>query len=155
MSAGGYQEWIEGNQRFLSAALEQERAALAHYAGHEAPKKAATDGESQPPAQEMASPPALERLCAVFGMSPFERRLLLWCAGAELDAGFAQSLADAQGDASRRRPCFSLALAVMPEAHWSALTPASPLRYFNMIEPVPGQGLSSAPLQIDERILHY
>ena len=41
----------------------------------------------------MDPPPALERLCATFGLSRFERDILLLCAGVELDAQFAQTVA--------------------------------------------------------------
>ncbi len=155
MSTHEDRPWLDSNQRYLTAALAVERAALARYSGQAGDEVEATQAAMLKILAEMSSPPALERLRALFGLSIFETRLLLWCAGVELDAGFAQTLAEAQPDAASRRPSFSLALAVIPEAHWSALTPASPLRYYRLIEPGSGVGLSSAPLQIDERILHY
>jgi vesicle-fusing ATPase len=86
----------------------------------------------------------------MFGLSPFESDLLVLCAGTELDAGFAELCREAGN-----RPTFSLALAALPGAHWSALTPAAQLRYWKMIEVGPGDALMTAPLRIDERILHY
>src|SRR6185436_12040728 len=49
----------------------------------------------------------------------------------------------------------SLALAALPGAHWSAITPSGPLRYWRMIEVRPSEVLVTAPLRIDERILHF
>jgi hypothetical protein len=101
------------------------------------------------------SPPALETLCAAFGLSAFERDVLLACAGVELDSAFAACCAAAQGDARRAYPTFGLALAALPEAHWSALSPASPLRRWRLVEVGSGETLTTSPLRISERVLHY
>ena len=100
-------------------------------------------------------PPALERLCAAFGLSRFERDILLLCAGVELDAQFAQTVARAQRDSHLAFPSFSLALAALPEAHWSALTPVAPLRRWRLIEVTAGETLAASRIRIDERVLHY
>ena len=102
---------------------------------------------------------ALERLCAVFGLSSFERDVLLLCAGVELEASMAALVAEIQ--AGRAVPTFGLALAALPEAHWSALTPAAPLRRWHLLELGPGEHLTcgetltTSPLRLDERILHF
>jgi hypothetical protein len=101
------------------------------------------------------SPVTLDTLCATFGLSSFERNLLLLCAGIELDSTFAPLCAAAQGEADRTFPTFSLALAALPGAHWSALTPGAPLRRWRFIEVGAGPSLTIAPLRIDERVLHY
>ncbi|MUM34420.1 ATP-binding protein, partial [Mycolicibacterium sp. CBMA 361] len=41
----------------------------------------------------------------------------------------------------------------LPDAHWSALLPDAPLRYWHLIDPGTG-ALTAAPLQIDEWLLH-
>jgi hypothetical protein len=107
-------------------------------------------------AHDPTAPPALEGLAAVFSLSPFEREVLLLCAGMELDADFPRLCAEAQGDARRTYPTFSLALAALPEPHWDALTPAGPLRRWRLIEVTSGtEPLVHSPLRIDERVLHY
>src|SRR5262249_41803373 len=106
-------------------------------------------------AAAMPAPPALETLCATFGLSPFERAVLVLCAGQELDSRFAALCAAAQGDAQRPYPTFSLAPATLPQPHWSALTPAAPLRRWRLIEVGAGSALTLSPLRIDERVLHY
>jgi ATP-dependent 26S proteasome regulatory subunit len=137
--------WTEANQRYLMSALDAVRGALE---GRPAVQTSAAD--------EMSSSPALETLCKLFGLSPFERAVLLMCAGMELDSKFADVCAKANGDPRRAYPTFSLALAALPDAHWSALAPDAPLRRWHLIEvPGTGESLTTSPLRIDERILHY
>jgi hypothetical protein len=106
-------------------------------------------------ASAMPSPSALETLCKIFNLTPFERDLLLLCAGVELDSSFAAICARAHDDAARAQPTLSLALAALPDAHWSALTPAAPLRSWRLIEVGNGPILTQGSLRIDERILHF
>ena len=168
--------WAEANQRHLVAALAVVRTALERHADRFAPagKEAASAVESASggdstatatpsssasmaladAAARLPAPSALESLCAAFRLSPFERDILLLCAGGALDAKFAAAVATAQGDPRRSQPTFGLALAALPEAHWSALAPDAPLRYWRLIELGDGDGLTTAPLRIDERILH-
>jgi hypothetical protein len=142
--------WRGQNQTYLMASLAGVRALLDRHAA---------EGEGQdPPLQpewDQPAPPSLEVVCQRFGLSAFERAVLLLCAGIELDSGFAASCAAAQGDPARRHPTFSLALAALPGPHWSAVSPAGPLRYWRLIEVGAGSNLTSSPLRIDERVLHY
>jgi hypothetical protein len=152
--------WSEANQRYLTAALNAVRDVLER--GQPCPREDVSSleprGQGCPrsePAQEISPPPALETLCKLFELSNFERAILLLCAGIELDSKFAALCAKANGDPRRDYPTFSLALGALPEPHWSALTPAAPLRRWRLIEMLPGQNLTSSPLKIDERVLHY
>ena len=61
----------------------------------------------------------------------------------------------ARGNPQHAYPTFSLALAALPEAHWSALTPAAALRRWRLIEVGAGDTLTNSTLRIDERVLHY
>lgn len=152
--------WAQTNQRVVMAALAGVRALLeAHIAtatGREytrddaALRTALTDAQNAMPA-----PSALDVLSERFDLSNFERSVLLLCAGIELDGSFATLCAAAQGDASRLYPTFGLALAVFADAEWHALSPAAPLRYWRLIDVGAGAALTSSPLRIDERILHY
>ncbi|MBN1323501.1 MAG: ATP-binding protein [Methanotrichaceae archaeon] len=90
-----------------------------------------------------------------FHLSSFEEAILLLSASVELDSSFIGLCAAAQNDPSRMYPTFSLALAALPGAHWSAIVPGSPLRRWRLIEIGPGTSLTRSPLRIDERILHY
>ena len=153
--------WHEANQRYLMARLAVVREALTRHAA-----RAGDMGEAEPEANTTAqtlyeatcalsAPAALDTLCAAFGLSPFERDVLLLCAGLELDAAFSRLCAAAQGEPQRLFPTFSLALAALPEAHWSALTPTAPLRRWRLVEVGHGDVLTTSPLRIDERVLHY
>jgi hypothetical protein len=138
--------WHEENQRGLVTEVARVRALLeAHAQGDLG--AAAVD--------EACAAPALDALCRSFELSPFERDVVVMCAAMELDGSFAQACAGAHGDAARTYPTFGLALAALPGAHWSALTPGSPLRAWRLVELVPGELLTSAWLRIDEAILHF
>ena len=151
--------WLEYNQCYLMAAVDDLCAQLqVHYEQSlaERPESETTiQDDQQTILQDQLPPPALETLCQVFGLSRFERTVLLLCVGTELDSGFADLIATVQGNTHRTAPVFSLALSISAEAHWSALAPTSPLRHWRLIEVGSGSHLTNSPLQIDERILHY
>ncbi|MDT8854055.1 ATP-binding protein [Paracoccaceae bacterium Fryx2] len=96
----------------------------------------------------------LDRLVAAFGLSGFERDVLLLAAGIEVDKGLAPALAalDPEG-----RPGLGLALplARLPGAHWSALSPDRPLRRWQLVSLGTGRPLARAEVTVDERILHH
>lgn len=156
-------DWASANQRHLMAALALVRGALERHAGRAADKPSTEANETSELAQQrlpQAAAPqgayALDTLCETFALSPFERDVLLLCAGTELDGGFADLCAGAQGNSRRTYPTFSLALAALPHAHWSAITPAAPLRRWRLIEIAQsGDSITQSPLRIDERVLHY
>lgn len=143
--------WTAFNQSSLARELERVRRRLeAHASGSTAdakdlPERSDADGDA-------AETSALDRLVDLFNLSPFERDVLVLCAGVELDAEFARACRSASPDAS---PSFSLALAAFAGAHWSALAPTAPLRYWNLVEIGPGESLVAGRLRIDERVLHY
>ena len=72
-----------------------------------------------------------------------------------MDSALAAHCSEIAGRPQRHCVTFSLAMATLKDPHWSALAPSSPLRRFRLIEMETGHGLTSAPLHIDERILHY
>ncbi|MFF7778361.1 ATP-binding protein [Streptomyces tanashiensis] len=141
--------WARDNQRHLALAAAAAAARLD-----------ARPDEADEPARAAALlaaevrkttglPPALDRLCGLFTLTPFERDLLVAVAAPEL------GLPTATGPVT-----FARALAGLPDAHWSALLPDAPLRGWRLLD-VPAQlpptefgGLSQLPLAVDERILH-
>jgi hypothetical protein len=165
-------DWQELNQRYLALALHRVRWGLQHSLAQTQggelepepdpaepdpaePDPAEPEAELQAIADTLSTPPALETLCAAFCLTPFERDVLLLCAGVELSASLAQLCATAQGGAAFTYPTFSLALAALPEAQWGALAPVRPLRYWRLIEVSQGESLTQSRLRIDERVLHY
>lgn len=154
--------WIEHNQRFLAGAIAGVRACLERYANHRDSHEADPVADSEPVAAsndfENFDPiPALELVVRSFGLSTFERAILVLCAGIELDSSLAALCAAAQGGSSRTFPTFSLGLAALPNPHWSALSPAAPLRHWRLVEisAQPGNSLTTSQLSIDERVLHF
>ena len=133
--------WWEANQRDLVGHLDRVRALL----------------EGEPVREDSADPAvaderyALGRLATAFGLTPFERDIVVLCAGVELDGRFASLVGDLLGV---RAPTFGLALSVLPDAHWSAVTPQAPLRRWRLVE-LTSAGITDASLRLDERILHY
>jgi hypothetical protein len=150
-------DWAEANQQYLMAHVERVRLALERHGQRVAQEEVSSDGAQDPaePVMVHEDPAALARLCELFGLSPFERDLLLLCAGVELDARFPALCARARGDPGRDYPTFSLALAALPAAHWNALSPAAPLRHWSLLELEGGRTLTYSPLRLDERVLHY
>jgi hypothetical protein len=133
MSATAPAPWHDANQRYICAALARLRARLVSETQAEG-----RDREIQDLARSMDVPPALDILTRAFRLSPFEREVLLLAAAPELDSSFGKLFAEVQGDPLRTFPTFSLALATLPDPHWSAISPASPLRRFRLVEIAPG-----------------
>jgi ATPase family associated with various cellular activities (AAA) len=140
--------WASANQAVVVA----EFARLKNYLGF---KPEEHSGQPTPEAPAPLEPPAaIDWLSEVFGLSRFERDILLLCAGVEMDSQLATLCGEAQGQAQRAYATFGLAMTILREPHWSALTPTRPLRRFRLVEVQAGQGLTTAALRIDERILH-
>jgi len=135
MNAPTHIDWHGANQRLLGVEFARLRARLD-----------GTELETPDDLQiVMPEPPAIEQLVAAFGLSPFERSVLLLAAGVEMDAKLF---------ALAPRLSFGLALATLEAAHWSALSPLAPLRAWRLIE-MDGDSATQARLRIDERVLHY
>ena len=156
-------QWQQANQRYLLAALalikQRLQAHLARYQDQpdQLPDEHTSDQLQQAleeAAAAMPAPASLTTLCKRLALSPFERDLLLLCAGVELDSQFAALCTEAQRSETQQ-PTFSLALALFPHAHWDALTPVAPLRAWHLITVPPAPILTQAPLSIEESILHY
>lgn len=157
--------WHESNQRYLMAAirlvqeeLELHKVSLTNQDKKEKSRlseSSTAEKDLEKAANDLPAPAAIETLATIFNLSSFERKILLMCAGAELDSNFAALISSLQGNPAFFLPTFSTALAVFPDAHWSALSPNAPLRYWQLIEVNTSQLLTKSHLKIDERILHY
>ncbi|OKK03897.1 AAA family ATPase [Streptomyces sp. CB03234] len=121
--------------------------------GTATPAPAALEAPAAPAAP--ATLDALDALVACFGLTPFERDVVLLTAAAELDPTTGSRCAAASGDPERAYPTFALALAALAEPHWSALTPVGPLRRWRLVELDDETRLTTSRLRLDERILHF
>ncbi|MGY1455158.1 ATP-binding protein [Streptomyces sp. SS8] len=119
-------------------------------AGTGAPEPAGT-----PEPADASEPAALDALVRCFGLTPFEREIVLLLAAAELEPTTGSRCAAASGDPERAHPTFSLALATLGEPHWSALTPVAPLRRWRLVELDDETRLTTTRIRLDERILHF
>lgn len=147
--------WPEANQAYLVAEFSRLKQLLVAKSedkseGRDRAAKAVAKAKAA-----MKTPPAIDHLAELFSLSEFERELLLLSAGVEMDSNLAAACAEAQGARQRAYVTFGLAMAILPNPHWSALTPSRPLRLFRLLEVESGANLTTAPLRIDERILHY
>jgi ATP-dependent 26S proteasome regulatory subunit len=108
-------------------------------------------------AEDAMPPPAMVMLSRSFGLSKFEKEILLLCAAMELDTGIGPLCAEAQGNSQRPYPTFALAMTLFDEPEWSALSPEGPLRHWRLLEiNQPGaQPLTTSALRADERIVNF
>jgi hypothetical protein len=136
--------WQERNQ----SALVEEFAALRRRLDGESAAVRASEGAPG------GSPTAIDALTEIFELSAFERELLLLLAGVEMDSALAAWVAEVAGG-KRSEVTFSLAMAMLGDPHWSALAATAPLRRWRLISLEAGHGLTTAPLHIEERVLHY
>jgi AAA+ superfamily predicted ATPase len=142
--------WLEANQRYLCAEFARVRALLEAGAGSALVREADAAAAAAHAALPWDS--ALERVTTAFGLSEFERTLLLLCAGVEMDASLREWWRG-RPDAPTR-PTFGVALATLPLAHWSATAPDAPLRRWRLVNPREGAALLDRALDVDERVLH-
>jgi hypothetical protein len=152
--------WYEANQRYLMQAIAEVRREIKKSLHTNDETSGDRNASLAPFTEESALPPmpgpsALETLCSALELSSFERKVLLMCAGVEMDSSLTALYARINRDERRTQPTFGLALGIFPDAHWSALSPARPLRYWHLVEVVGSESLTSSPLAIQERILHY
>ena len=107
-------------------------------------------------AAQMDPAPALLLLAAQWGLSEFERDILLLCVAVEFDPELTALYGSIQGN-GRNYPTFALALSIFDDASWDALSAHRPLRRFRLLEiSQPGATpLTSASLRADERIVNY
>src|SRR5215213_5072341 len=102
---------------------------------------------------EVGTPPALEVLVRLFGLTPFERNVVLLCRAPELDQTFERLYAYVQDDVTRKYATPHLALTLLGgEVEVDArngFLPGSPLRRFRLVileaGPLPGTAQGSRP----------
>ena len=124
MSTETIQNWQEANQRYLMAAVRvvQEELVLYQASVDNQSEKYKTkllesstaEKELKKAAESLPAQAALDTLTTIFGLSTFERKVLLMCAGIELDSNFAALIGSTQGNSNGSFPSFSLALAAFP-----------------------------------------
>lgn len=140
--------WIEANQQFLTLEFARLKARLLGDDESDA-VAALADAEAT-----MPGPAAIDVLAGRFALSRFERSVLLFCAGVQMDAALAAACAGGR-PGGESGASFGIALACLDDPHWSALTPTSPLRRWRLLEVRDPRALTATRIDIDERVLHY
>ena len=140
-------DWTDANQRALVAEFARLKRLLARRGVEPAPVAGT--------AHEPDVVTSIASLTEAFGLSAFERDVLLLAAGVEMDSEIATLCAAAHGVEHKTWATFGLAMAVLPDPHWSALTPVRPLRRWQLLEVDEDAGLTQGRLRIDERVLHH
>ena len=110
-----------------------------------------------------SAPPAVELLASLFGLSRFERDVILLCLAPELDPSFERIYAYVQDDNARTYPCAHLAVALFAgQGEAKAETsfgPQSALLRFGLVvvepPPHPGAALAARPLRLPPRLVEY
>jgi len=156
------EEFVPNKQQDEQQALSQAIEGLQQWLTYAA-KARETAAENK----ETASPPwplpiapdsAVFRIQQAFDLSDFEIGVILLAVAIELypqlEAVIAQLNQQLNGRSDLHQPTFSLALSILPEAHWDAIENSSPLRHFRLIRLGPGEILTRRPLYIEERVLH-
>lgn len=180
--------WIKNNQKYLASCIGQIKTQLEAYRAYDVEDRGKissgreiddeddnnnshrtyspdpANGQMQPPEwSDEKSLPAVDVLCSLFRLSEFERSIILLCAGVELFEEFAKLCAKAQGTSDSPYPTLGLAMSLFPDAHWDAILPVSPLRYYRLIELFyAGKNglhypttIAESSVRLDERVLHY
>lgn len=104
---------------------------------------------------DKSNPPAIERLCRLFHLSDFERQLVLFSAGIQLDKTFGDICCELRGDKSKPWLSFDLALRLFNEGNWAPFNTQSTLRYWQIIEPEDLKSPTVCPIHLDQSILNY
>jgi ATP-dependent 26S proteasome regulatory subunit len=149
--------WQQANHRCLMTAITAMQQRLQAQISGEDNGRMETSVEEdawQAIATQMDHPPALLKLAQRFKLTPFERDILVLCAGIEFGGDWSNLCATAQNNSRLPFPTFELAQSILPAPHWSAFLPSAPLRRWHLIDMGPGNALLSTPLRLDERILH-
>ncbi|MBL9135482.1 MAG: ATP-binding protein [Verrucomicrobiales bacterium] len=151
--------WESENSRELAAALAWIRARL-HRLAQDHSDPASIGSPASPtalPGQCPAWPRALLELGERLELTEFDREIVLLGAAMEFDVRLPELCARAQRDPLKPYPTFALAMVLFENPTWDALAPNGRLRYWRLIE-VDRQGttpLTSSPLRLDERVVHF
>ena len=150
-------EWYHYNLQYITVCANQMHDIIAR---HVLAREQGEMPAPQPPPADVPwkfpdHPPALERLCDVLELSPFERRILLLCISRTLHPFIANLCTRFWGEGSPNYPTFQMALSLFQESHWDAFHPQAPLRYWQVLNLAADEDLTHAKLEVDESILQF
>jgi hypothetical protein len=138
-------DWVTANQAHLQAEFDllAERIAAIAEAGP-------APGEAEPALDaaraQLPAAAAIDAVAGAFGLSAFERGLLLLAAGVEADPRLSATCGAAT---------LELASAILADARWEALAPSAPLRRYRLVSLSTRSPLATAAVRIEERVLFH
>lgn len=141
--------WAERNDEILRLGLAWVGARIAGPDGEETKKMAAAYQEARRRLRDEAAPAAIDRLSALFQLTPFDEDLLLLCLHAQLD-GEPRQVTLQSAQALFEIGGFDLAVKA-----WERLAPSAPMRRFRLVDGLERTVTATTPVLIDERIGRY
>jgi ATPase family associated with various cellular activities (AAA)/Winged helix domain, variant len=132
--------------------LQHHLDTLEHNPGKNRPSRASA---STATFEQCSAGPQVDYFCHAFDLSRFECNIVLLCAGAQLDSHIATLCGQLMGSNQRQLPTFALAMSLFKDSYWQAITPAAPIRYWQIVTLQEERFLLDSPLLLDESILHY
>lgn len=147
IDAGTLREWSHENQRHLALRAAATQAMLEARRDDAIEPAELADRLGAEVRVRLGRPVALDRVCGLFGLTGFERDVLVAAAAPELGL-----------DVPVGPLTFDRALRAFPDAHWSAVLPDGPLRAWRLVDLPPPSPLYPGPLRapigVDERVVH-
>ena len=144
--------WYQANFQYLQTAVNQVRQVLEDTINRDqnqtSPLRLETTLAPDILACLQNKPSALETLCTICKLSPFDQYILLLCVGMELDRNFKVLCAKFYGHPDQNHPTLDLAFATFSEANFRVFSSASPLESWGLIESSDGQTLGSPVLRV-------
>ena len=163
-------DWGTANHRCLLAEVARLRLVVQRHLHCQVPEQATAAAERDlaraiQRCGEAGNPPALDALTRLFGLSAFERGVVVLCLAPEIDASFELLYARMHDDPARRYPTPGLAVTLFDGDDGAGITardafmPEARLRRFRLVAMDPGRSsslaLSASPLCLTERVVEY
>jgi hypothetical protein len=99
--------WTQTNQTHLTTCINQIKTLLKLRINNPSQPFPQTKDPPSTPTYDTAELPAIEALCILFDLSPFEKQLIVLCAAHELDSDVKTLIADVQGNPGLTYPTFA------------------------------------------------
>ncbi|MEN1783510.1 MAG: ATP-binding protein [Bacteroidota bacterium] len=157
------QSWLQYNQDHLKVHIRVLKAtfalALSQKTKSDNPsiKQELSDAKEALSLWQVAQtiPTNLEVICKNLGLTSFEEKVLLTCAGIEMDSNLCKLLQELQAPSGAINPTLTLLMSVFEEAHWSAITHDGPLCHWALINLRTSSIYTHSSVSIDPNILHF
>jgi len=149
-------DWFNTNNEYLSLVVEQFkyllRISYPKYSEEKSDEKVlAFEQKTELKRKRIPGIAPIDYLTDLYGLTKFEKNILLLSIAPDLDSSFIYPL----GHAEPIFVNFSLAMAIIPDAEWSSITANGTLRRNGLIELDDTDTLTAAKLIIPESILHF